>query len=233
MPESVDKKDILCFGCCRYGKWDGVRCGHCGYNVKIAESNPRLLKQINYFRRAHLYRPEELYRSKTMIPDEPGVYGWYFDHHFGTVDEQASGASFTHQPIIVEGRNSLEKWQLMYIGIAGSIEGRTLRNRISDEHLRQNSKGSTLRQTLAALLYDTIGLDPRNQLNSADEKSILNNWIFEHGRVAWLTATNPEEIEKAILAEYGQLLPLNIEGNDHNPFRDRLRQLRKEWRDLG
>ena len=32
----TEQKDLLCIRCCRVGKFDGQRCGYCGFNIKIS-----------------------------------------------------------------------------------------------------------------------------------------------------------------------------------------------------
>ena len=164
-----------------------------------------------------IYEPYLLYREKQIIPERLGVYAWYFDNLFDTYFAHNNQSVIRIDP----------KWFLLYIGIA---KDRTLRDRIHGDHLNQNSEGSTLRQSLAALLWKDIDLDASKQLNGENEKMKLNNWIFHHAVVAWTETDKPEVVENLMLHEFGHLLYLNIENNKKNPNRKILKQLRKLWR---
>ncbi len=175
------------------------------------------------------YNPQDLYYKKQLIPERPGVYAWYFDNHFGTY--------FVHnnQSVIRIDLDSVpgKEWFLLYIGIAGKKKGRTLRDRIYGDHLNQNSTGSTLRHSLASLLWQEINLNPVMQLNGDNEKQKLNRWIFQHARVAWIENDNPEKIEKVMLKEFGNYLLFNIQDNKNNPYSKELQRLRKSWKKSG
>lgn len=210
--DNNQKRLGICPFCSRTGKWDGNRCEYCGYDM--------ILRQINfeqYFRNSVLYAPKQLFENKELIPDKPGVYGWYFCHLFDKLFvDDASKADFTNKAIKMDvpqisNENYSLKYLLMYIGIAGRTKGRTLRDRIYDEHLKQNTVGSTVRHSLAALLYDNISLDPRDQLCSKEEKDKLNAWIFDNARVAWLIYDDPEPIETEFIRLHGHILPLNVD----------------------
>jgi len=199
---------------------------------------PNLTPYIQYFLHPNQHPeylvefPRLLYDNKNNIPDKPGVYGWYFDSYlFDKLFDDASKADFAQNSIKIEIPWAAinKEYYLMYIGIAGK-NGRTLRERIYEDHLNQNSEGSTLRQSLAALLYDDIGLDPQKQLNGKEERTRLNCWIFEHARVAWRTIDAPEPVETEFIKRYGKVLPLNIEKNKYNPWGKKLEALRNDWR---
>ena len=172
------------------------------------------------------YNPYDLFYKKQLIPKNPGVYAWYFDNHFDTYFDHNNQSLINVVLDSVEGK----KWFMLYIGIAGRKKGRTLRDRIYGEHLNQNSKGSTLRHSLAALLWSDIGLNASKQLNGMCEKTKLNNWIFCHAKVAWTETDEPEVIENLMLHKFGHLLPLNIDNNKNNPHQEILKKLRKSWK---
>jgi hypothetical protein len=220
------KKSKTCSNCHLDSSWDGYKCVHCGYIENLAKKKTELLTQVMDFFDPKTYNPQDLYYEKQLIPERPGVYAWYFDTHFGNY--------FTHNNesfIRVDFDSvSSKKWFMLYIGIAGQKNGRTLRDRIHGDHLNQNSEGSTLRQSLAALLWRDIDLDASKQLNGGNEKIKLNNWIFRHAKVAWTETNEPEVVENLMLHEFGHLLPLNIDDNKKNPHRKTLKQLRKSWR---
>jgi len=209
-------------------QWDGYRCFHCGYIKKLAKRRSELLAQIMDLFDPVTHSPEEIYHKKHLIPEAPGVYAWYFDNHFGTYFT----ANTPSPRQIVLDSAPIKEWFLLYIGIAGKKRGRTLRNRIVD-HLNQNSEGSTLRQSLAALLWQEIDLNPPMQLNGENEKQKLNRWIFQHARVSWVETSEAEKIEKLLLRNFGCNLRFNIKGNKSNPCRKELKRLRRIWRKAG
>ncbi|MFA6176246.1 MAG: hypothetical protein WC765_06685 [Phycisphaerae bacterium] len=193
------------------------------------DSDLTLDEIFNYFKNPTLHSPQNLYEYKDSIPNGPGLYAWYFNID---VDFNCNPLERVSRIKTLEQGNP-KSWFLLYVGIAGKKKGRTLRDRIYGEHLNQNSKGSTLRQSLAALLWHDIGLDPKKQLNGEDEKRRLNCWIFNHARVTWIETNKPDKLEKLILSEYGNCLPLNLNGNKANQCRKEVEQLRKQWRKKG
>ena len=168
-------------------------------------------------------------QNKELIPKCPGVYAWYFDNHlvrlFPDNDQDFITIDFD------TGSNT--EWFLLYIGMAGQKKSRTLRDRIYSEHLNQNSEGSTLRQSLAAVLWQNIDLDASKQLNGEDEKWKLNSWLFFHAKVAWAETDDAEVVEDLMLDEFGEYLYFNIQDNKANPYRKDLQKLRKQWRESG
>jgi len=209
-------------------QWDCHRCIRCGYIKKLSRRKTGLLEQVMDLFDPVMYSPEEIYHKMHVIPKAPGVYAWYFDNHFGTYF-----TTDTHSVITISHDSAtIKKWFLLYIGIAGKKRGRTLRDRIGD-HLNQNSAGSTLRQSLAALLWSEINLNPAMQLNGENEKKKLNSWIFQHARVSWVETSKAERIEKLMLRNFGCNLRFNIKSNKSNPCRKELKSLRKKWRKAG
>lgn len=215
-----------CPNCSLQWSWDGYKCIRCGYVKKLAKRKQELFTQIMDLFDPKTHDPYELYHKKDLIPQSPGVYAWYFDNHFSDY--------FIHksESVIAIDLDSvrIRDWYLLYIGIAGEKRGRTLRDRIYGDHLNQNSDGSTLRQSLAALLWQYINLDPAMQLNGENEKNKLNRWIFKHAKIAWIETHKPKIIEKRMLKEFGHLLRFNIQDNKENPYRKELMKRRKNWR---
>jgi hypothetical protein len=209
-------------------KWDGIKCIRCGYLIKLRKK-PELLTPIMDLFDPKDQSPQELYCEKELIPESTGVYAWYFDNNFGSYFTHKSQSDIKFQ---LNSAN-VQNWYLLYVGVAGKKEGRTLRDRIYSEHLNQNSKGSTLRQTLASLLWKDIHLIPAMQLNGENEKQKLNNWMFQHARVSWTETTKPELIEELILKYFGCYLRFNIKDNKSNICRKEIARLRKCWRKAG
>jgi len=210
-------------------QWDGYRCIRCGYIKKLSRRKSGLLEQIMDLFDPVMHSPEEIYHKKHLIPEAPGVYAWYFDNHFGTYFTDNTQSVIT----IALDSAPIKEWFLLYIGIAGKKRGRTLRDRIFGDHLNKNSAGSTLRQSLAALLWSEINLNPVMQLNGENEKQKMNRWLFQHARVSWIETSKAEKIEKSMLRNFGCNLRFNIKGNKSNPCRKELKRLRKSWRKAG
>jgi hypothetical protein len=225
------KKLVICPVCCRRGELDD-KCEHCGYDMKLDRTE---IEQ--YFINPVLYAPKRLYDENNLIPNKPGVYGWYFCDLFeNELFDDESKTNFIRDAIKIEvpqipNEDYLLVYRLMYIGIA---KDETLRNRIYKKHLKANSENSTLRKSLAALLYDKIGLDPQKQLNGEVEKNKLNSWIFENAKVAWITLDNPKSVETKFIEQHGKILPLNLQENEeYNPCYKNLSAKRQKWRSLG
>jgi hypothetical protein len=98
--------------------------------------------------------------------------------------------------------------RLLYLGRAGSLRGRILRN-----HLRR-SGSSTLRRTLAGLLasegYQTTWTD-RVVLVPEDEAR-LTAWMYANLRLTWAEDAEPATIEAELVRRLHP--PLNVHGVD-------------------
>lgn len=227
----LDTKGI-CPKCCRFGRWNGTNCEGCWYDVDLAKTNPAILNQVFKLLKPNFYPLKHLYMQKELVPDRPGVYAWYFSHYFQKLfSDKLSVFSTLHK--VEDSQIANKQWTLFYVGIAGKNQDRTLRDRIHNEHLKQNSEGSTLRQSLSAMLWEEIGLNPEKQLKTQEEKDILNQWMYDNARVTWIESDAPESIENILLEHYGQYLPMNIEKNNSSaikPVIDELSSLRKIWR---
>ncbi len=216
-----------CPECFQSAYWDDDKCIWCGYihNLVIKDENASKLIQALF--QPSLYHPHNIFIGSKRVPQSPGLYGWFFGKSLVDI---LKGIKYKNLIRPVRTSKPERDWILLYIGIAGKKKGRTLQDRIHGEHLNQNSEGSTLRQSLAALLWKKINLDPKQQLNGVDEKSKLNLWMFENARVTWLNTENPQKIEKVFLKEFGEYLPLNLQDNKANPYRKEIKKLRKAWR---
>jgi hypothetical protein len=140
----------------------------------------------------------------SAAPDEPGIYAWWFDE-------------LPNVPL--EGALEQSGFRLAYIGIASYRPGspRTLRQRLRN-HCRGPIATSTLRRSLAALLIESLDLNPFVRSGKVklpdDEEAKLSDWLATHGRVAWIADAKPWAYETALLTD-GPSLALNIRGNNH------------------
>ncbi len=160
--------------------------------------------------------------DRSLIPDERGVYGWWFNGALPSVP--------------LEGTLRGDEHHLLYIGIAprepskaGSESASTLRRRICSNHLGNRIASSTLRRSLAWLLKDSLQF--QISWNAAgkvvmprEDEDRLTKWMAEHAAISFLRSKEPWLIETRLIIE-GPKLPLNIRDSTH-PFRKRLLALR-------
>jgi hypothetical protein len=158
----------------------------------------------------------ELADQPQFVPDEPGIYGWWFD------------APPPRVP--VERARRLDGFYLLYVGIAPSnpASKRTLRDRLKN-HCRGPIAVSTLRRSLAVLLNGKLQLKVTRQLSGklcmdGDAETRLTNWMDEHARVCWAVTPEPWNLEHHLIST-GPPLPLNIKGA-HHPFALELKRMR-------
>jgi hypothetical protein len=168
---------------------------------------------------ASFHSAAEIARDPKLVPDEPGIYGWWFDDAVSDVPLMDS--------LLVDGR------RLLYVGIApsgarGTTGKRTLRDRLKN-HCRGPIAHSTLRRTLVSLIGSSLTLVVHRRPSGKPAMSIedehrLTGWMDEHLRVAWMTYPQPWELEAALIKS-GPRLPLNISGSS-DPFAVLLKQRR-------
>jgi GIY-YIG catalytic domain len=167
---------------------------------------------------------EEIFANPCPIPEEPGVYGWFFKD----------------VPSIVPLTNCVYYnglW-LLYVGISpkrppktGKPSKENLRFRIR-YHYHGNAEGSTLRLTLGCLLSDQLSLELR-RVGSGKRmtftnygEQLLSSWMAENAFVTWEVHPEPWIYEDELINKFG--FPLNIQGNMFNTFRDELSRIRSE-----
>jgi GIY-YIG catalytic domain len=166
-----------------------------------------------------LLRPERLYSltelrdTPTLIPQEAGVYAWWFSKVPPAVPVETTA---------VHGSR-----RLLYVGIAprkpsaaGSVSDSTLRNRLLN-HCRGPLASSTLRRTLAVLLMGELNLSitrtSAGKLKmSPEHETRLTQWMDENAQVVWLTNSTPWKLEDHLI-QGAVRLPLNIRGSS-DPF---------------
>jgi hypothetical protein len=154
-----------------------------------------------------LHSPKDIARDPTVVPHEPGIYGWWFDEALPDIPR--------------EGSLLLGDRRLLYVGIApsgarGTSGKRTLRDRLKN-HCRGPVAHSTLRRTLLALGDDSrfaARTNHRGKLTlTSTEENDLTTWMAEHLRVAWMVHPQPWELEEALIKLGQPRLPLNIMGS--------------------
>jgi hypothetical protein len=169
----------------------------------------------------HLLRCPEILAKPCPVPQEAGVYAWYFR-------EVPDG-------VPIEGCHTVGDHTLLYIGISpcrppkmGSMRSQSIRKRVR-YHARGNAEGSTLRLSLGCLLARELGIELR-RVGSGDRMTFtsgerkLSAWMAENAVVGWTGFRVPWEVEKALISAI--CLPLNIDQNTH-PFAADLSAIRR------
>ena len=159
-----------------------------------------------------------LANNALLIPDEPGAYALFFDS--GTCLLERSGYldfDKAYPP-------SFDGFDLLYVGATMD----SLRRRAM-QHVVGDSRTSSLRMTVGALLAGDLDLDPvgdgsRTYFNFGDGERRLTQWLCAHTRVAVHPCSQPFTIEKWLLREYA--IPLNLSERKRHPFSKYLMALR-------
>lgn len=164
----------------------------------------------------------EILSDRTLVPDEAGIYAWWFDQEIPSVPLDGTLAHGSHR--------------LLYVGIApraptaaGSESKSTLRKRIVGNHLGGRIASSTLRRSLAWLLKGSLGFEiGRNAIGKAvmsrEDEHGLTRWMSDHAAISFLCHGQAWCIEDHLIAN-GPALPLNLKGSTH-AFRQHLSALR-------
>jgi len=153
--------------------------------------------------------------------DQPGLYSWWVDEEGAEVVARPFGATIG---------------PLIYAGQAGATSTRsakestaTLLSRIQGNHLRGNVGSSTFRQTLTAILRESLALQlaAPKKLTPASNKAV-SDWMRAHMSVVTVACGDRSKLrtlEKQVL----DLLepPLNLEGMKVTEVRRQLSALRK------
>ena len=157
---------------------------------------------------------DQLSTTKSQELGQPGLYSWFVD---------ADGALE-----LSAGAGHVIRAGLVYAGLAGgtrrSAGGRaadTLGGRLLDVHLAPNTRVSTFRHTLAAVLRPVHGWD------TVDEMA-LTHWMHQHLRVVTVPVTDAGILDVVETAVLGALdPPLNLGKVPRTPLRLHLVELRR------
>jgi hypothetical protein len=153
------------------------------------------------------------------VPAEPGLYAWW------SLPGVLPGITGTAHP---DGEH-----ELVYVGIArsGPSSRATLRSRVVGNHIRGTTGQSTLRRSLASLLYEREGWQSRftdRPLLVPDDEVQLNAWMREHLALTWAVHEQPWTVEAQVIAEF--MPPLNQSANSAHPLYGHVREARRRWR---
>jgi hypothetical protein len=154
--------------------------------------------------------------------DESGLYGWWVDGS-GAADLSSGLAMCLEEGRIYVGQTGATQWPSERRSTA------TLGDRLSSNHLNGRVRGSTFRRTLGACLKDVLGLVVvgRCKLDVRSEQR-LSQWMRGHLTVATYTHRNRDtlaHLEERVLTVLDP--PLNLDGMNLTPLRNRLRKLRQ------
>jgi hypothetical protein len=174
-----------------------------------------------------LYSRADLLANSSLVPKAGGLYFWFFKE--------------APPDVPLNGCVSFGGKTLLYAGISPKSppqngkppSTQTLRDRVR-YHLKGNAEGSTLRLSLGVLLSEQLGIQLRRvgsgkRMTFHDGEYLLNKWLDDNAFVGWLEHKEPWVIEAEAIQQIS--LPINLEGNNHHPFQETLKALRKNARD--
>ena len=169
----------------------------------------------------------EILSRPCPVPQEPGVYGWYF---------QDIPPRVTAADCVVH-----EYLTLLYVGISpkkppknGAPPSKQNLSKRIRYHMRGNAYGSTLRLTLGCLLSTTLGIDLRrvgsgHRLTFGPGEVVLSRWMEENAFVIWVVAREPWKPEEQLI--HSLSLPLNLDHNQDHRFYSQLKAVRASARE--
>ena len=154
----------------------------------------------------------------TLLPAKSGAYFVFFDS--GQLLLERSGYLEFDQTFPL----SRDGFDLLYVGAtADSLRLRAM------QHVVGDSRSSSLRMTVGALVADDLNLDPvgdgsRTYFNFGDGERRLTEWLCAHTRVAVHVTDQPFVFEKALLRSLA--VPFNISDRKRHPYSKYLMNLR-------
>jgi hypothetical protein len=158
-------------------------------------------------------------QARDVVPAEPGLYAWW------ALPGSLPGVTGPPHP---QGR-----YELLYVGIArsGPTSRATLRSRVIGNHVGGTTGQSTLRRSLASLLFEREGwrsrFTDRPLLEPSDEQR-LSEWMQQHLALTWAVHEQPWTAEAQMIAELTP--PLNQSANSAHPMYRQVREARRQWR---
>lgn len=153
-----------------------------------------------------------------LLPSEPGTYFVFFDS--GQLLLERSGYLEFDQSYPF----NLDGFDLLYVGAtADSLRLCAMQQVVGD------SRSSSLRMTVGALVADDLNLDPvgddsRTYFNFGDGERRLTEWLCAYTRVAVHVTDQPFVVEKMLLRSL--TVPFNISDRKRHPYSKYLTNLR-------
>ncbi|NEK57041.1 GIY-YIG nuclease family protein [Geodermatophilus sabuli] len=157
--------------------------------------------------------------ARDVVPSEPGLYAWW---------SRPGALPGITGPLHLRGEH-----ELLYVGLArsGPSSRATLRSRVVGNHIRGTTGQSTLRRSLASLLFEQEGWRSRftdRPLLVPDDELRLNEWMQQHLVLTWAMHEQPWTVEAQVIADLAP--PLNQSANSSHPLYPLVRDARRRWR---
>jgi hypothetical protein len=174
---------------------------------------------------AALYDPANAERCATFPLDpsgvlEAGIYAWHGDPEADRALDAVIGAPL--HPLFVDAAGAVSLR-------TGRARAATLESAIGRTHLRGSTQASSFRRSLAAVLWDELGLrcDRPKRLDRASNAR-LTVWMLEHLRVVTIAFGDRFALAQAAEAVRQYLdPPFNLVGYPHRPARNVIRARRR------
>ena len=149
--------------------------------------------------------------SHARPPVAAGFYAWWC---------RSDHLSDAEPPFPLEHRPPVDlAWSLLYVGISPSSasSSRNIAARFAKDHVGGNIGGSTFRQSLAAMLMESLQLRPRpgSDRSRLVSEVPLSRWIADCCGMTFARVDRPWELERDVIALMNP--PLNLSGATH-PF---------------
>lgn len=153
--------------------------------------------------------------------DHPGMYAWWADEEACQLLGAALGADLP--PLIYIGQAGATRWP------SGVRSRATLASRIRSQHIRGNTRSSTFRLTISALLRRPLTLEPDQGGSLIPESNRrVSDWIADHLQVGIAAFSDRDRLRAIEEAAVGRLdPPLNLGRCLPTHARARLTELRR------
>lgn len=166
----------------------------------------------------HYYEARAIARDGSPLPDRPGVYMISINNP-GELASAFRSLGVGTVPLLQRGGAPV-----IYVGSTAE----SLQRRIG-YHLHGDSRKSTFRMSLGALLQPTLGLQAegtpgRTYFCFGDGEAALTHWIKAHSTIAFRPSTDPIELEKCLIGRHEPAL--NIAHRRQSKSAARLMELR-------
>lgn len=159
--------------------------------------------------------------AELVVPAEPGIYAWWCR----TDRLGDSKPGIPREPRLPMS----DEWSLLYVGISPSNarSESNLSDRLLGNHLRGRIGGSTFRKSLAALLFDHLGLEAWPGADRARllDEGPLTRWMHDAAGVTFAVQPEPWLVEGEVISALNP--PLNLRPGHHG-FRHIVSELRKD-----
>ena len=177
---------------------------------------------VRFLNPEHQHSRCEVLATPPPVPAKNGVYGWWFRSLPARID--------------ISGCSRRQGLTLMYVGISPDrppANGRAASKQNLRKRLRQHytrTAAASTRRTLGCLLAKDLGLHLQlagstgRRTNFGEGEHRLSEWMADNAFVSWLVREQPWELEDELIQKLD--LPLNLRGNQRNPFHSALTQER-------